>query len=96
MRDAVAGNVNWANNELFDVLWSIDTPESRKEMLEVATRHAATGDGAAMGRLGRAYRDGKGVPRDLKMAAEWMRKAADKNIVWAKKELGDVERLLSN
>ena len=61
-----------------------------EEMISVATEFAEKGDGGAMGRLGRAYRDGKGVPQDMNKAAEWMRKAADKNIRWAKNELFDI------
>ena len=90
MRKAADKNVGWAKNELFDILWKIDTPEALEEMLSVATEFAEKGDGAAMGRLGRAYRHGKGVPQDLNIAAEWMRKAADKNVGWAKNELFDL------
>ena len=39
------------------------------------------------GRIGRAYRDGKYFVPDSKKAIEWMRKAADHNKMWAKKEL---------
>ena len=37
--------------------------------------------------IGKAYRDGRGVEKDLNKAAEWMRKAAEKNVGWAKNEL---------
>ena len=40
--------------------------------------------------VGRQYRDGKGVQQDLDKAAEWMRKAADKNVGWAKNELSKI------
>ncbi len=90
MRKAADKNVGWAKNELFDILWRINTPDSLREMISVASSFAETGDGGAMGRLGRAYRDGKGVPRDLDKAAEWMRKAAEKNVQWAKNELSEL------
>ena len=93
MRKAADKNVAWAKNELFDILWKIGTPESMKEMIAVATDFAEKGDGNAMGRLGRAYRHGKGVPQDLDKAAEWMRKAADKNVAWAKNELFDMQKI---
>ena len=41
-------------------------------------------------RLGRAYRDGKGVEQDLAKAAEWLRRAAGQNVGWASHELFDV------
>ena len=90
MRKAADKNVGWAKNELFDILWKINTPESHKEMISVAKVFAEAGDGGAMGRLGRAYRDGRGVEQDLDKAAEWMRKAADKNVGWAKNELSKI------
>jgi lipopolysaccharide cholinephosphotransferase len=43
-----------------------------------------------MGRLGRAYRDGKGVEKDLNKAIEWMRKASEQGLSWAKWELCDL------
>ena len=86
MRKASVG-IPSAKNELIDVLWRINTPESLKEMISVAAEFADKGDGGAMGRMGRAYRDGKGVSRDLVKAAEWMRKAKDRNVPWAEWEL---------
>ena len=90
MRKSVALGALWANNELFDVLWQIGTPESYHEMISVANNRAAENDGNAMGRLGRAYRDGKGVKQNLEIAAGWMRKAMNLNVVWARWELFDI------
>ncbi len=90
MRMAADQNIRWAHWELFDILWRINTPESLKEMLERAVPLAEAGNGEIQGRLGRAYRDGKGVDKDLNKAAEWMKKAADMNIGWAEKELSDI------
>ena len=91
MRKAADQNLGWAKNELFDVLWKIGTPESYSEMIDVATRFAEAGDGAAMGRLGRAYREGKGMEKNLDKAAEWLHKAAEKNKFW-QKELDDIDK----
>ena len=82
MRKAADKNIGWAKNELFDILWRINTPESKEEMISVATAFAETGDGNAMGRLGRAYRDGKGVEKDLDKAAEYFKKVADLHLNW--------------
>jgi lipopolysaccharide cholinephosphotransferase len=90
MRKAAEKDVGWAKNELFDILWRIGTPESYNEGISVAKGFADEGDGGAMMRLGRAYRDGKGVEKDLDEAAEWMRKAAEKDVGWAKNELFDI------
>ena len=87
MRISADRGIGWAKNELFDILWMIDTPESHAEMVRVAADYADAGDGGAMGRLGHAYRDGKGVGRDHNLAAQWYRKAADLGIRWAEREL---------
>ncbi len=81
--------MGWAKNELFDVLWKIGTPEAYEEMIGVAESHAATGDGNAIGRLGKAYREGKGVDTDLSKALEYLREASGKGVGWAKNELFD-------
>ena len=91
---SLAPTPRWAKNELFDILWKISTLEAYGEMILVARNQAATGDGGAMGRLGRAYRDGKGVEKDLVKAAEWMRKAAAKKVTWAQKELSAIENMV--
>ena len=90
MRKAADQDLGWAKNELFDILWRINTPESLSEMIEVGKAFADTGDGAAMGRIGRAYRDGRGVAQDLSIAADWMRKARTRKIGWADWELVDI------
>ena len=74
MRKAVYDNHNWSN-ELFDILWKIGTPESFAEMIAVASGFAEEGNAGAMARLGRAYREGKGVPKDLDKAAELIKKS---------------------
>ena len=90
MRSAIERGAIVAVGELFDILWRIDTPDALKEAKELAEMYAEKGDGNAMGRMGRAYRDGKGVEKDLNKAAEWMRKAANQNLGWATWELFDI------
>lgn len=79
-----------AYNRLFDVLWKINTEESKKEMLEFAIPMAESGNRDMMGRLGRAYREGMGVEKDIKLAIEWMNKASLKKLSWAHVELFDL------
>ena len=82
MRKAADKNVGWAKNELFDILWKIDTPEAHEEMISVATEFAEKGDGNAMGRLGRAYRHGKGIEKDNGLAASYLLMAASSGAPW--------------
>jgi FkbH-like protein len=90
MRKAYKNGVSWASWELFDILWRINTPESDAEMISVAEPLAESGNSNLQGRMGRAYCDGRGVPKDLNKAAEWMRKAYENNLRWAGWELFDI------
>jgi len=90
MRMAAEKGVGWAKNELFDLLWKVNTEDSYKEMICVATEFARAGDGGAMARLGRAHREGKGVVKDLHKSSDWFRLAVENNIGWAKNELFEV------
>jgi len=90
MRKASQRLGGWSYNELFDILWKINTSESLSEMISVAQNAAEKGDGHAMLRLGRAYREGMGVEKDLDKAADWMRKAIQKNTIQAKIELTQI------
>jgi TPR repeat protein len=82
MRRAAEEKYGWSRNELVDMLSKRGTPEDIAEMKDVAEKAAGEGDIGAMGRLGRMYRDGKGVKKDLDRAIEWIRKAAEKNPIW--------------
>ena len=90
MRKAADKNIGWAKNELFDILWRIDTPASLEEMISVATAFAEAGDGGAMVRLGRAHRDGKGVSKNPIKSATYFSAAVNRNVKWAINELYDV------
>lgn len=77
MRKACQCNENWSS-ELFDILWRIGTEESCTEAIEVIRPFAKMDVAIYDERMGRAYFEGKGVPKDLGLAAEWTRKAVDK------------------
>ena len=82
--------LNWAEFELMDMLILRGSKEDDREAFKIASSLAVKGNGGATGRIGRMYRDGRGVKKDLNLAAEWMRKAADKKVGWAEKELSDI------
>ena len=92
-RYAAKNGVKGANNRLFDVLWKINTVESLSEMIDLASPLASKGNRDMMGRLGRAYRDGKGVQRSRELALFWLGKAKDEGLDWAKIEF---EQLSNN
>jgi hypothetical protein len=78
-----------ASVQLMDVLMKRGNPEDLSEMLKIAHRFADDGNGDGMVCLGRAYRYGKGVDKDLNTATEWFRKAASAGVEWATNELFD-------
>ncbi|NCB44210.1 MAG: hypothetical protein EOM59_16575, partial [Clostridia bacterium] len=87
MRNAAIKKVGWARNVIVNYLHERGKPDDLKEAFDIAFSFAIEGDGGAMGRLAQMYRDGQGVERDLDKAIEWMKKAVEKNVSWAEKEL---------
>ena len=77
MRKACQCNDNWSS-ELFDILWRIGTEESCTEAVDVIRPFSEMDVAIYDERMGRAYFEGKGVPKDLGLAAEWVRRAVDK------------------
>ena len=90
MRKASNCGIVWSKNELFDMLWKIDTPEAQREMYDVSNELSQAGNGGAMLRLGRLYRDGKFVVKDQYKALEWMRKASKTTAFGAKEDYIDI------
>ncbi len=90
MLEASINKVNWAKWEYFDILWDMDTPDTDAKMMEFARPLAASGQREMELRVGRAYRFGRGVERDLAAAAEWMEKSASKNLAQARSEYAEV------
>ena len=90
MKETHKGKPNWSKWEYVDILWEMDTPETDKEMFDFALPFAEKGQRDLQGRVARMYRDGRGVPKDLDAAIEWMKKAADQNLAWAKCEYFEI------
>ena len=90
MREAVAKGNTFAPADLFDILSDMDTDESRKEMIELASEYADKGESWAMRRLGEAYRRGKGVEKDVSEAVRWFEAAAGKGNASAACDLFDM------
>ncbi|MBR2255106.1 MAG: sel1 repeat family protein, partial [Candidatus Methanomethylophilaceae archaeon] len=87
MRVAAKGGPPRAKGELLGILWSMGTDESLREMVTLAKGYAESGNAKAMGYLGRAYRDGKGVPQNLDTASYWLERSAEGGVAWAGREL---------
>jgi len=88
MESAIPEGPQWAQWEYFDILWAMGGRDD--EMIEFARPVAENGDKEMQGRMGRAYRDGRGVDKDPETAIEWMRKASDQHLAWATNELFDM------
>ncbi|MBR4181640.1 MAG: SEL1-like repeat protein, partial [Candidatus Methanomethylophilaceae archaeon] len=87
MRRASAAGIGWADGELLEILWKIDTPESTSEMIYLASRLEKDGNSRAMGILGRSYLYGRGVQKDTFKARKLLEAAFEGGIGWAKAEL---------
>ena len=78
-----------ASVQLMDVLMNLGDADSITEMLAIAHKLSDEGNGDGMIRLGRAYRTGTGVEKNLETAAEWFTNAASAGVKWASNELFD-------
>ena len=81
-RKAVEYGVEWAPLELFDVIWTFDDRREDLDLLGLVRPLAEAGSVPAMGRLGRMYHRGRGVPKDHLLARRWLRRAADRDPAW--------------
>ena len=81
MRKAAKRNTVW-ESELINMLWKRGTPDDLAELKSVVENGAAEGKAYAFLWIGRMYRDGKGVEKDLDQAIEWMRRAAEEKYGW--------------
>ena len=70
LEHAANNKVGWARNELFDILYSSDDENDHKKAVEIISITADKNDRYALPRLGKAYRDGKGVEKDLDKALD--------------------------
>ncbi len=77
MRKAVRSRPSQLSYEFCKLLQSSNDPEMEKEAFEIAEeRYAKTKSEMYLALLSRAYRDGKGVPKDISKAVDCMQKAA--------------------
>lgn len=60
-----------------------------KETIQDIIQKANSGDAKSQAKLGIAYSEGHGVPLNLDLALEWMKKSADQNFAPAQSDLGN-------
>ncbi len=89
LREATDKDPSWLP-ELCDMLLGTDDAECHKEAMRRCQERVDRGSKYAFGYIARMYRDGKGVERDLRTAAKWMRKAVNAKLEWAPLELFDI------
>ena len=84
-RKGVSEGMVLAAMELFEIFWANPSPATDKEMIDAILPFANRGSPGCMGRLGRAYHYGRGVPVNLAMAERWTAKACEKDPArWSK------------
>jgi len=74
-RAADAGDAN-AELHMFDRLNASEDPEQKRTALSYLHRSAEHGSSTAQSTLGKLYRDGTGVPKNLETAESWFEKGA--------------------
>ena len=90
MEHAYKGGIQWAIGELLDILWDLNTEESLRHYISLSEQLTDEGNASAMIRLGRAFKEGRGVPRDFDMSKIWYLKAIELGHGWAKVEYYDL------
>ncbi len=90
MRKSAGSGIQSAESDLLDILWREGSDDSLLEMVALARRMTERGNAKAMLILGRAYRDGKGLPQSKSNAIRWLSKASEK-IKQAEIELKELE-----
>ena len=90
LRFAISSQDSVIVHELADVLKIFNTNETNCEMTDLLQTFAEIGDAGSMGQLGVAYKEGKGVEKDLSKAVIWLKKSAAAGIPWALGELDDL------
>ncbi|MBO4798962.1 MAG: sel1 repeat family protein [Candidatus Methanomethylophilaceae archaeon] len=78
-----------------DALWACGSAECLKKYTEILIPFAEAGEPAALGRLGKAYAYGKGLPQDPEKAVSLLRRAYSENIYWSN-DLFDALKLLND
>ncbi|MCQ2071373.1 MAG: hypothetical protein MJZ68_09605, partial [archaeon] len=68
LQDAFRNGNRWAEKELIDVLWNLGTPDALQEISFIGSPQSTL-------YVGRAYKVGKCVPKDLVRAVDWYKKA---------------------
>ncbi len=79
-----------AKNLLFDVLWNIHSEDSLNEMIDIGRELVSIDDPGGLVRMGKAYRSGVGVERNLDIALEYFREATMLGSQWGKEVLIDL------
>ena len=99
LKKAIVNNIQWAYNHYIDVLYQIGTDESWKEMIDLIQKQIVQNPSPVwLIKLGRAYRQGTGVEKNLYKAKQLMYEASLLGSGWAKdqyfsilREIGSIE-----
>ncbi len=76
MRRSAESDTPGAKSDLLDILWREGSDDSLLEMVALAREMSAKGSPKGMLVIGRAYRDGKGLPKSRENAVRWLAEAS--------------------
>ncbi len=83
IESSAENGVDWAQTEYLGMLRGSG---DYGKMLEAAERYASQGNNEAIGFVGRAYKNGEGVMKDVKTAEMWLEEASVRDVKWAVQE----------
>lgn len=86
-RLSTKGSTGREVNKLIDLLMERGRNEDLTEAYEICLRSSREGDAWSTGRLGRMYKNGKGVEKNTDEAIKHFRTASNGGVTWAKDEL---------
>ncbi len=91
LKYAADHDVSWAKIEFMDCCISVGSESSLSMMIEFATDSKNRNNMEIIGRLARAYRDGKGVSKNIDKSLELYAQAS-KTLSWAKREYLELQQ----
>lgn len=94
LEDAYSMGVEWAGLDLSDAFIHSGSASEASKGISILQNLSNKGNSVAMGKLGRAYRDGIGVEKDVSSAIYWLQSAYMGGVAWAGVDLMNMEPLL--
>lgn len=91
--DVAVLNSGVSLHDCLNMLYESDDSLALRDFINICNDYLSRGNNVAAAHLALAYRDGKGIEKDLEKSIELMERASGSGVVWAKIELLNLYRL---